>query len=317
MTACGIELKSLRKEFGALVAVEGASFSVAAGSVHGFVGPNGAGKTTLIRMLATVLPPSSGDAFAMGRSIVEEPEEVRRLIGFVPDSFAGSGAMTIHEYLDFFARSCGLRGQQRRAAVEDVERLCGLEPLREKLVAGLSRGMQQRLSVGRALVNDPSVLLLDEPAANLDPKARVEFRELVRKLAARGKTLLISSHILPELSEICDSVTILSKGRVVASGSLNSVLAAGSKARIRVRALCPREELEKALSSFEGVSALQASGASLDFELEGGEQKAAQLLKALVERGLPLVEFKTASDALEAAFLAAVAEMPEKEAAKP
>ena len=302
-----VETKKLSKDFDGDKAVDSIDFAIEAGQIHGFIGPNGAGKTTTIRMLATVLEPSSGDAFIMGHSIIEKPEEARRLIGFVPDWFAGTGSSTVHEYLDFFARACGLRGAHRREAIAEVETITGLDSIADKLITNLSRGMQQRLSVGRALINDPAVLLMDEPAANLDPKARVEFRELVRKLASREKAILISSHILHELSEICDAVTIIDKGRILTSGPIGNVVTADGTIKIKIRALCSRETLERALLGIDGINDVTIAGASIEFELLGGDGKAAEVLKALIGKGLPIVEFSTISSDLESIFMSMTA----------
>ena len=316
--APGIQTVKLRREFNGVAAVDSIDIACELGHIHAFIGPNGAGKTTTIRMLATMLAPSDGDALIMGHSIIDEPEEVRKQIGFVPDWFAASGSATVHEYLDFFARACRLKGQARLAAVDRVEGITGLGAIREKFIDSLSRGMQQRLSVGRALINDPPVMLMDEPAANLDPKARIEFRELVRKLAASGKAILISSHILAELSEICDSVTIIDKGRILASGSIASIMAATRTGIIKAKlhALGSREDIARALQAIDGISSLAAAGVFFEFDIAGDEAKAAQTLKRIVDGGVQVLDFRTDSGGLESVFMAVTAAEEKTEAKK-
>ena len=197
-----IELRNLHRQFGRTRAVDDVSFSVQQGQVFGYIGPNGAGKTTSMRILATLDLPTAGDAFVDGFSVVEDPDRVRRRLGFMPDYFTTYANVNVHEYLDFFARAYQLRGRQRADAIDRVMDFTGLDVLADKPIDGLSKGMKQRLCLGRALIHDPAVMVLDEPAAGLDPRARIELREMIRTLANTGKTILISSHILTELAAI-------------------------------------------------------------------------------------------------------------------
>ncbi len=191
---------------------------MAEGEIFGLVGPNGAGKTTTLRILATLLVPDGGDAEIAGVSVRRNPNDVRRVLGFMPDSFGVYDDMKVWEYLDFFARCYGIPADRRRRMIGDLLDLVDLGPKRDTYVQGLSRGMQQRLCLAHTLVHDPQVLLLDEPASGLDPRARVELRELLRELRTLGKTILVSSHILPELEELCTSVAIIDRGQVLAHG---------------------------------------------------------------------------------------------------
>ena len=199
------------------------SFSVERGHVFGYIGPNGAGKTTSMRILATLDMPDDGDAMIDGFSVVNDPDRARLRLGFMPDYLVTYPNVNVHEYLDFFARSYRLRGKKRKDAVDRVMNFTGLDVLAEKPTDGLSKGMKQRLSLGRAMIHDPAVLVLDEPAAGLDPRARIELREMIRALAKQGKTVLISSHILTELAEMCDTVGIIERGQLLAVGTVEEI----------------------------------------------------------------------------------------------
>ncbi len=211
-----IELQNVSRYFGTTHAVDDVSFSVPRGTVFGYIGPNGAGKTTSMRILSTLEIPNHGDARIEGLSSVNDPDRVRTRLGFMPDAFGTYRNTNCAEYLDFYARSHGLVGRQRTARMRWVMDFTGLRSLAEKPIRGLSKGMRQRLCLGRALIHDHSVLILDEPAAGLDPRARIELRRIIRTLAADGKTILVSSHILTELAEMCDRVGIIEQGRLLA-----------------------------------------------------------------------------------------------------
>src|SRR5919106_3169777 len=220
-----IELRNLHRVFDQTHAVNDVSFEVYAGEVFGYIGPNGAGKTTSMRILATLDEPSAGDAFVDGFSVVEDPDRVRRRLGFMPDYFGTYQNVNVVEYLDFFARSYGLKGRERLSAIDEVMEFTQLDTLAEKPISGLSKGMKQRLCLGRTMIHNPSVLVLDEPAAGLDPRARIELREMIAQLAASGKAILISSHILTELAEVSDRVAIIEQGKLLAVGSVAEISA--------------------------------------------------------------------------------------------
>jgi ABC-2 type transport system ATP-binding protein len=207
-----IELRRLHRVFDRTHAVNDVSFEVGAGEVFGYIGPNGAGKTTSMRILATLDEPTSGDAFVDGFSVIDDPDRVRRRLGFMPDYFGTYQNVNVREYLDFFARAYGLAGRERVRAIEHVMAFTLLNTLATKPIDGLSKGMRQRLCLGRTMIHNPSVLILDEPAAGLDPRARIELREMIGRLAEAGKAILISSHILTELAEICHKVAIIEQG---------------------------------------------------------------------------------------------------------
>ncbi len=299
-----IEVKNLVRHFGITKAVDDITFSFSSGDVFGFVGPNGAGKTTTLRIMATLDEPTSGDVFLNGTSVTELPEKARHLIGFVPDSLPTHSDITVNEYLDFFARAYGLKGKERKNAVDEVQEFTGLTALQDKLLKSLSKGMKQRVSVGRALVHDPALLLMDEPAAGLDPRARVEFRELVSLLAGMGKAILISSHILTELTEICNGVVIIEKGRMLETGTIDDVVKRSRSSQVvAVRTLDDHDKLFKNLLELPQVGNVRNINKELHVELSGHADQAAELLKELIRKNHRIVEFRHIRDDLEDIFM--------------
>jgi ABC-2 type transport system ATP-binding protein len=303
-----IRTEALTKRYGRSVAVGGLDLSIEAGEIFGLVGPNGAGKTTTLKMLATLLPPTAGDAHIAGISVRREPDAVRRVLGYMPDNFGVYDDMRVWEYLDFFGRCYGLSGPRRRQMIGDLLELVDLAQKRDSYVQDLSRGMQQRLCLAHALVHDPQVLLLDEPASGLDPRARVELRELLRELRSLGKTIVISSHILPELEELCTSLAIIDHGRVMASGRVEDI---ADRFRVggvyRVRLLGGAEDARAAaalLSDRPDVASVVAEGdGSLELGLAGDDSSAAAVLAALIRAGHQVVSFAPAASDLEELFL--------------
>jgi ABC-2 type transport system ATP-binding protein len=307
MTAI-IETKGLVKRYDGTLAVAAVDLSVEEGEIFGLVGPNGAGKTTMIRMLATLLQPTSGDAEIGGESIRRNPQAVRRVLGYMPDAFGVYDDMKVWEYLDFFGRCYGLGPAHRRRMINDLLELVDLAAKRDSYVVSLSRGMQQRLCLAHALVHDPQVLLLDEPASGLDPRARVELRELLRELRSLGKTIVISSHILPELEELCTSVAIVDRGRVLASGSIAEI---GQRLRIgevvRIRVLGDDADIEAARTWFEtrddvATAALDRDG-QIEIGFRGDEAGAAALLASAVRAKIRVASYSPAATDLQELFL--------------
>jgi len=299
-----IVVDQLHKTFGKNRALDGISFSFDSGHIFGFVGPNGAGKTTTMRILSTMMEPDSGDAFIDGISVVQDPEQARRCIGFVPDSLPEHKDITVHEYLEFFARAYGMRGKHCRTAVADIEEFTGVEGMRDKVLAALSKGMKQRVSVGRALLNDPAVILMDEPAAGLDPRARIELRELLGALAEQKKAILVSSHILSELTEICHGVVIIESGRILEQGSV-----AGIKSRMQaslklvVRPLEDPDKVRRELQRLPTVEEVHDEAGELMVSIDGNEDVGADILTALVQQGCRLAEFRQETVDLEDIFM--------------
>ncbi len=299
-----VRVENLTRHFGRTRAVDGISFSFESGHIVGFVGPNGAGKTTTLRILATVDEPTSGDAFMDGISAVEDPEKARHLVGFMPDQVPAHGDMTVHEYLDFYARAYGIRDPRRTQIVGSVEEFAGLGQLRDKTVVALSKGMKQRISLARAIVHDPAVLLLDEPAAGLDPRARIELRELLRLLADQGKAILVSSHILTELSEICDDAVIIERGKIVGAGTVDDLLTRDTRRRlVRIRTLASLEDLLKAVIQIPGVDDGRIDGRCVTVTVDGDESACRTILATLVRQGVPVVEFTHQRADLEDVFM--------------
>jgi ABC-2 type transport system ATP-binding protein len=303
-----VRTEGLVKRYDGTVAVAGVDLDVEAGEIFGLVGPNGAGKTTTMRILATLLTPSSGEAEIAGWSVTRNPDQVRRVLGFMPDVFGVYDDMKVWEYLDFFARCYGIQPAARRRMIGDLLELVDLADKREAYVQTLSRGMQQRLCLAHALVHDPQVLLLDEPASGLDPRARVELRELLRELRSLGKTIVISSHILPELEELCTSVAIIDRGQVLAHGRVADIerrLRFG--AVLRVKVLEEGDALAAVVDHFAAdvdvASATVLEDGTIELGFRGNDAASARLLAAAVAKEIKVVTFARAASDLEELFL--------------
>lgn len=304
-----IRVHRLNRFFGRVHAVADLAFEVERNSVVGFIGANGAGKTTTMRMMVTLEYPDRGYVEIDGRDVRMFPQEVRRKVGWMPDHFGTYPNMDVVDYLDFFARAMGLKGKARADRLEEVMDFTGLERLAERPCQTLSKGETQRLSLGRTLLGDPDVLVLDEPAAGLDPKARMEFKNLVRLLKERGKTLFISSHILSELGEMCDSLLFIDGGRLRYHGAAESLVAdtrTGVVLRILVRGeparLAQWVERQPQMALRESLP----KGALINLVLDDSaelEPRLAKILKALIEEGLEVFEFQREQRKLEEAFI--------------
>jgi ABC-2 type transport system ATP-binding protein len=300
-----IELQRLHRFFGTTRAVQDVSFEVGRGEVFGYIGPNGAGKTTSMRILATLDLPTAGDAFVDGFSCINDPDRVRRRLGFMPDYFGTYADVDCYEYLDFFARSYGLAGRERHQAIRHTMSFTRLEELAEKPIRGLSKGMRQRLCLGRAMIHDPSVLILDEPANGLDPRARIELREMIRQLAADGKTVLVSSHILTELAEMCDQVGIIERGQLLAVGSVAEIQRQQTPHRaVRVRVLGGAGPLAVWLGQRPDVNEIKLDNDLVRFTHAGQQESEVALLREVVLAGFAVAEFGSHSQSLEDVFMA-------------
>ncbi len=300
-----ISVRDLHRSFADVHAVRGISFDVLPGQVVGFIGANGAGKTTTMRMMATLDLPTAGTIVVDGSDVVSEPATARRRIGWMPDAYGHYDHTTVFEYLDFFARSYGYSSTDRARRVDDVMTFADLHPIADRMMDKLSKGMGQRLSLGRTLLHDPAVLILDEPAAGLDPKARVEFKNLVRLLAAEGKTIFISSHILSELAEMCDTLLFIDAGHIVHHGSADSLLEdTATTAQIDVRVHGDPEALARWVAVNPEVSLIETrrEGARLAFERADPESLAAALRKMITD-GVPVTDFHRENRRLEDAFV--------------
>jgi ABC-2 type transport system ATP-binding protein len=303
-----IEIKELTKRFNKRIAVNHINFSIEGGEIFGLVGPNGAGKTTTMRMLVTLLKPDQGEIYVGGYSIQKRPNEVRRQIGFMPDSFGVYGDMTVQEYLDFFGACYKIHPNQRMRLITDLLDLVDLGHRRDDMVDTLSTGLKQRLGLARVLIHDPSILVLDEPASGLDPRARVEIRELLLEVARLGKTILFSSHILADVGELSTRVGIIEDGKLVALGTLQQLSAHVMPHRqLHIGLLDRKEEAQTMLQSMPGVSEVRAVENSSRFSLEadfiGDDESIHQLLAKLLEQGFPVVHFSEESKNLEEVFM--------------
>ncbi len=302
-----LRINNLYRYFGNLQAVNGVTFEIPHGSVCGFVGANGAGKTTTMRILATLDYPTLGSAEVCGINVVNHPAEVRRLIGWMPDHFGNYEHMTVLEYLDFYARALGYKGKERRDRIKEVMEFTDLIPLADRFSNKLSKGMTQRLGLGRALLHDPQVLIMDEPAAGLDPKARVELKHLIRVLAKEGKTIFISSHILSELGEMCDSLLFINNGRIVHHGD-SETLRRGAD---QMGGVLYDVQVDGKPESGAEWCVLQPNVEFLESRKLGGRiridtqdpMKAADVLARMVKDGLRITEFHREQRNLEDAFI--------------
>jgi ABC-2 type transport system ATP-binding protein len=303
--AAAVTVRGLTKRYGSLHAVDRLDLDVPRGGVFGLVGPNGAGKTTTMLATVTLLRPDEGTIDVLGHDPMTQPREVRRRVGYVPDTFGLYDGLTCTEYLDFFAHAYEVPRDHRAAQVSALLELVELSHKADTDVAGLSRGMQQRLSLARGLVHDPPVLVADEPASGLDPRARVELREIVKELAKQGVTIVISSHILAELDELCDRVAIVEAGKVLAQGTADEIRGAVQSAHtVTVRVLGDDAALARAaqVAGAAGVLVDLVEG-RLRCEVAGGEEAAADLLATLVAAGVRVADFREDRGGLERLFL--------------
>ena len=299
-----IETIDLTKKYGDFSALESLNLKLEQGDLFGFIGPNGAGKTTTIRILATLLSPTWGEAYVCGHSIYTHPREIRRTIGYMPDIFGVYDDMRVIEYLEFFAAAYRIAGAERRRVAERSLELVDLTVKRDELVTSLSRGMTQRLGLARVLLHDPQVLLLDEPASGLDPRARIEMRGLLKRLQGLGKTILVSSHILPELADICNRVGIIEYGRLLACGDVGDLLAqVRGRPVIRIRVAGPAELAAKVVEKSPEADRVAVRDGEVLVTLAAGCDDPSPLAARLVAEGFRLQSMRESEVNLETAFL--------------
>ncbi len=306
-----IETRELHKKFGKFEAVKSLSLQVPAGSIYGFVGPNGAGKTTTMRMLTTLTRPTSGQAKVAGYSVTEEPRQVRRAIGYMPDEFGVYDDMRAWEYLDFFAACYDIPEANRKKLIDDLLELVDLNHRRDDMVDKLSRGMKQRLSLARTLAHDPQILILDEPASGLDPRARVEIRELLVELAKMGKTIFFSSHILADVAEICTHIGIIEAGQIVAQGSMEEMRAQLNPHReimVSVRDDETAHKVKSLVTGMQNVIAVEilepkAGRSRIRIDFTGDDEGITAINQKLLTEGIPLLGFTEETKDLESMFM--------------
>lgn len=297
-----LAVKNLSKKYGKFTAVENLSFQVEEGAIFGFIGPNGAGKTTTMKILATLLKPTSGHVWIAGQDLTANPGKIRRLVGYMPDFFGVYDDLKVSEYLAFYAASYGI-ADKRLKIIDELLELVDLQNKRDSYVDSLSRGMKQRLCLARCLVHDPALLILDEPASGLDPRARVEVREILKELRAMGKTIIVSSHILSELSEVCTHMGIIEAGKMVACGTVDEVLYNGcSEASLEIKVL---NQVDKAMELLgrKYESEIKVREKVLELPFSGNDEDMSQLLSYLVAQEIPVVSFSRSQNKLEDIFM--------------
>lgn len=299
-----IETRDLTKMYGDLYALNRLNLTLQEGDVYGFIGPNGAGKTTTMRILATLLNPTWGEAYVCGHSIYTQSKEIRRVIGYMPDFFGVYDDMKVIEYLEFFAAAYRITGPARKRICDEVLELVDLTYKRDALVTSLSRGMTQRLGLARTLLHNPQVLLLDEPASGLDPRARIEMRALLKELRTMGKTILVSSHILPELADICNKIGIIEQGQLLVNGAVTDVMRQVRTDIVLNIAVADRmKEAASLLEAQPEVETIDERPDHLVVKLREGEHLYSQLASRLIAAGFGLTLFKEDEINLETAFM--------------
>jgi ABC-2 type transport system ATP-binding protein len=300
-----LQAVNLSKSFGNIRAVDGLSFSIRKGQVVGFIGANGAGKTTTMRILATLEMADTGRIEILGYEATNYPDFIRPKLGWMPDNYGAYSNVTVEDYLDFYARAYGLYGKTRRKRVQEIMEFTDLTAIKDRLMNKLSKGMGQRLCLGRALINDPALLLMDEPAAGLDPKARVEFKNLVRILASQGKTMLISSHILSELGEMCDTLLFIDKGRIVHHGSAEALLRSDTETvRLEINIVGSADSLIAWAKYQPGLVFVDQTNRGARFDYQTGDPvELSKLLARAIADGLQVHDFHRLERRLEDAFI--------------
>jgi ABC-2 type transport system ATP-binding protein len=306
-----VEFRDVSKNFAQRKAVDTVNLEIESGEIFGLVGPNGAGKTTTMRMLVTLLEPDQGEILVNGHSTRNEPRLVRKLIGFMPDSFGVYGDMSVHEYLEFFAACYHIPVVERSALIHDLLELVDISHRRDDMVDTLSTGLKQRLGLARVLIHDPQILVLDEPASGLDPRARVEIRELLLEVARLGKTILFSSHILADVAELCTRVGIMESGRLAAVGTLDQLSQNVVPHRlIHISMIERADEAQLFLARFDGVSAVRMDKTAnhngrgvIEVDFNGTDAAVHQLLATLLAQGYAVIHFSEESKNLEEVFM--------------
>lgn len=300
-----IKTEKLTKKYGDFFAIDSIDLDLHEGDLFGFIGPNGAGKTTTMRIIATLLEPTYGEAYVCGHSIYDSPKEIRRLVGYMPDFFGVYDDMRVIEYLEFFAAAYRIKGPKRREKCDEMLEIVDLEFKRDAFANTLSRGQTQRLGLARVLLHDPQVLLLDEPLSGLDPRARIEMRNLMRRLGKMGKTVVVSSHILPELADICNKIGIIDKGRLQVSAEVTEVMKqVREKTVLQVGVIDRSEEAIKLLNEHDLVESVEEGDGHLAVTLTARIEDYSPLANSLVENGFRISQFSEEEVSLESAFMA-------------
>ncbi len=301
-----LETSELTRTYGQQVALDHLNLKVHRGEVFGYIGPNGAGKTTTFRILCGLLQPTSGSAHIGGADVTNDPDLIKQLVGFLPDNFGIYPTLRVWEYLDFFAAAYKVPRKERPARIERCLTIANALEFREKFMGALSRGMKQRVGIAKTLLHDPQVLILDEPAATIDPRARIQMRQLLRELADLGKAVLVSSHILPELADVCDTVGILAAGKLVACGPVHEIMRTVQQKRLmEVRVIKFPRHARELLTALPGWEEVPGGGGEnvLRFEVQADEKQVAEALLSLLRKGIPVSNFAEVPADLEDVFM--------------
>src|SRR6266480_2333873 len=300
-----LQTEALTKAYGTHTALDHLDLVVHRGEVFGYIGPNGAGKTTTFRILAGLLDPTSGRAMIAGKDVTGDKDAIKQLVGYLPDNFGVYPTLRVWEYLDFFAAAYRIPSKQRKERIDRCLTIANSIEFRDKLMGALSRGMKQRVGIAKTLLHDPLVIILDEPAATIDPRARVQMRQLLRELADLGKAVLVSSHILPELADVCDTVGILSAGKLVVAGPVQDILRTVRQRRLmEVQVLGDKEQARAVLAAAPGEwKPLGAENGVLRYEVEADEKQLAEGLQLLLTRGISVVSYAEVPADLEDVFM--------------
>jgi ABC-2 type transport system ATP-binding protein len=318
-----VEIKGLTKKYGEFTALNDLTLSLDRGNILGFIGPNGAGKTTTIRILVGLSRPTSGSAQIAGADCVSQSDRVRRLVGYMPDRFGSYDNMRVREYLDFFGAAFGIPRRLRQVRIAEVLEVTNAVWMKDRYVESLSHGMQQRIGIARTLLHDPEVLILDEPANGLDPEARIEMRSILLRLAEEGKTLIVTSHILPELSRICDRVAIIADGRLCGFGTLSDVTRQLTQSRTTEIEFLDGQQLGEAatlIGEFLGAGVavdVSEAEAVIRFRSSEEDRRLVELLQKLVEHKFPVSQFRELAGDLEEAFISVTRRSEQSESSVP
>lgn len=299
-----LTIKNLVKKYGKFTAVDNLNLHINKGSIYGFVGPNGAGKTTTMKIIAGLLSATSGSVMINGEEVVKNPRLLREKIGYMPDFFGVYDNLKVTEYMDFYAGTYYIPYKERKDIIDNLLEIVDLTDKKDSYVDSLSRGMKQRLCLARSLIHDPELLILDEPASGLDPRARVEMKEILKQLREMGKTIIISSHILPELAEMCTEIGIIDKGKLSAEGTVNHIMQQLTKKRIiNVKTFENNEKLVKLLSEKPFISEIIENTDDVEFAFDGDDKELSLLLKNIITEDIPVISFKEKEGNLEEIFM--------------
>lgn len=299
-----LTIKNLVKKYGKFTAVDNLNLHINKGSIYGFVGPNGAGKTTTMKIIAGLLSATSGSVMINGEEVVKNPRLLREKIGYMPDFFGVYDNLKVTEYMNFYAGTYYIPYKERKDIIDNLLEIVDLTDKKDSYVDSLSRGMKQRLCLARSLIHDPELLILDEPASGLDPRARVEMKEVLKQLREMGKTIIISSHILPELAEMCTEIGTIDRGRLSAEGTVNHIMQQLTKKRIiNVKPFENNEKLIKLLSEKPFISEIIENTDDVEFAFDGDDKELSLLLKNIIIEDIPIISFKEKEGNLEEIFM--------------